>query len=48
MKQSGYIQEQIAFALRQTEAGISVEEVCWKMGDIFDEVLLVTEEIRRA
>ncbi len=32
MKKSRYTEEQIAFALRQTEVRISVEEVCRKMG----------------
>ncbi len=32
MKKSKYTEEQIAFALKQTEVGISVEEVCRKMG----------------
>lgn len=32
MKKSRYTEEQIAFALKQTEVGISVEEVCRKMG----------------
>lgn len=32
MKRSKYTEEQIAFALRQAESGISVGEVCRKMG----------------
>lgn len=32
MKRSKYTEEQIAFALKQTELGTSVEEVCRKMG----------------
>lgn len=32
MKRSKYTEEQIAFALRQAESGISVAEVCRKMG----------------
>lgn len=32
MKKSRYSEEQIAFALKQAEVGISVEEVCRKMG----------------
>ena len=32
MKKSRYTEEQIAFALKQAEVGISVEEVCRKMG----------------
>jgi putative transposase len=32
MKKSRYTAEQIAFALRQTESGTQVSEVCRKMG----------------
>lgn len=32
MKRSKFTEEQIAFALKQAELGISVEEVCRKMG----------------
>lgn len=32
MKKSRYTEEQIAFALKQAEVGISVEEVCRRMG----------------
>ncbi len=32
MKGSRYTQEQIAFALRQAESGVSAAEVCRKMG----------------
>ena len=32
MKRSNYTEEQIAFALKQAEVGVSVEEVCRKMG----------------
>ena len=32
MKRKRYSDEQIAFALRQTENGIAVEEVCRKLG----------------
>lgn len=32
MKRSKYTEEQIAFALRQAESGISIAEVCRKMG----------------
>lgn len=32
MKRSRFTEEQIAFALRQAESGISVAEVCRKMG----------------
>jgi putative transposase len=32
MKKSRYTEEQIAFALKQAELGISVEEVCRKLG----------------
>ncbi len=32
MKKSRYTAEQIAFALRQSEEGAPVLEVCWKMG----------------
>ena len=32
MKRSKFTEEQIAFALRQAESGISVGEVCRKMG----------------
>lgn len=32
MKKSKYTDEQIAFALKQAEVGVSVEEVCRKMG----------------
>jgi putative transposase len=32
MKRKRFTEEQIAFALRQAEAGRSVEEVCRKMG----------------
>ncbi len=32
MKRSRFTQEQIAFALRQAESGITVGEVCRKMG----------------
>lgn len=32
MKRSKFTDEQIAFALKQAELGISVEEVCRKMG----------------
>ena len=32
MKKTRYIEEQIAFALKQAETGTRVEEVCRKMG----------------
>jgi putative transposase len=32
VKKSRYTEEQIAFALKQAEVGVSVEEVCRKMG----------------
>lgn len=32
MKKSKFTEEQIAFALKQSETGIKVEEVCRKMG----------------
>ncbi len=32
MKQSKFIEEQIAFGWRQTESGITVAEACSKMG----------------
>ena len=32
MRKSKFTDEQIAFALKQAELGISVEEVCRKMG----------------
>ena len=32
MKRSKFTDEQIAFALKQAELGVSVEEVCRKMG----------------
>jgi putative transposase len=32
MKRKRYSDEQIAFALRQTESGTTVEEVCRKLG----------------
>jgi putative transposase len=32
MKKSKYSEEQIAYALRQTEAGVPVSELCRKMG----------------
>ena len=32
MRKSKFTNEQIAFALKQAELGISVEEVCRKMG----------------
>lgn len=32
MRKSKFTEEQIAFALRQTEHGITVEEVCRKLG----------------
>lgn len=32
MKKSKLTDAQIAFALRQAEQGIGVEEVCWKAG----------------
>jgi len=32
MKKSRFTDEQIAFALRQAESGVSVEEVCRKLG----------------
>ncbi len=32
MKKSKFTEEQIGFALRQAELGISVDEVCRKMG----------------
>jgi putative transposase len=32
MKKSKYTEEQIAFALRQAEAGTPVEQVCRKLG----------------
>lgn len=32
MKKSKFTEEQIAFALRQSETGTSVEEVCRKLG----------------
>ena len=32
MKKSKFTEEQIAFALKQAESGISVEEICRKMG----------------
>lgn len=38
MKESKFTEEQIAFALRQTESGTRVIEVCRKMG-IFEQTL---------
>jgi putative transposase len=32
VKRSNYTEQQIAFALKQAEVGVSVEEVCRKMG----------------
>ena len=32
MKKSKFTEEQIAFALKQAETGVSVEEVCRKLG----------------
>jgi putative transposase len=32
MKKSKFTEQQIAFALKQAESGISVEEVCRKIG----------------
>ena len=32
MKMSRFTEDQIAFALKQVELGISVEEICRKMG----------------
>jgi putative transposase len=32
MKKTRYTEEQIAFALRQAEAGVPVEDVCRKLG----------------
>lgn len=32
MKKSNFTEQQIAFALKQAESGISVEEVCRKIG----------------
>ena len=32
MKETRYTEEQIAFALRQAEAGVPVEDICRKMG----------------
>lgn len=32
MKKSKFTEEQIAFALKQSETGVTVEEVCRKMG----------------
>ncbi len=32
MKKSRYIEEQIAFALKQNEVGTSVAEICRKLG----------------
>ncbi len=32
MKRKRYMDEQIAFALRQAETGTSVEEICRKLG----------------
>lgn len=32
MKKSRFTDEQIAYALRQAESGVSVEEVCRKLG----------------
>lgn len=32
MKKSAFTEEQIAFALRQAEAGSTVEEICRKLG----------------
>lgn len=32
MKKSKFTEEQIAFALKQTESGTTVEEICRKMG----------------
>ena len=32
MRGTRFTEEQIAFALKQAETGVSVMEVCWKMG----------------
>jgi putative transposase len=32
MKKSKFTEEQIAFALRQAEAGLAVEDICRKLG----------------
>ena len=40
MKRKRYSDEQIAFALRQAENGITVEEVCRKLGVLQPEARL--------
>lgn len=32
MKKSKFTEAQIVFAIKQSEQGVTVEEICWKMG----------------
>jgi hypothetical protein len=48
MKKSKFTEQQIVFALKQAEMGITIEEVCRKMGISEADVLQLEEEIRRA
>ena len=48
MKGSKFTEEQIAFALKQAEAGITVAEVCRKLGVSEEHVLQLEEEVLRA
>ncbi len=46
MKRSRYTEEQIIYALRQAESGITVSDVCWQMGVSEATLYLCEEEVR--
>ena len=48
MKKSKFTESQIVFALRQAETGVTVAEVCRKMGISEATLLQLEEEVRRA
>jgi Transposase len=46
MKRSNFSEEQIAYALRQAEAGTPVGNICWQHGSERGDVLRLEEALR--
>jgi len=46
MKRSKFTEAQIAFALRQSQTVIRVEEICWQMGVSQGDIFQLEEKIR--
>jgi hypothetical protein len=47
MKRSRFIEVQVAYTLRQAEAGTPVIDVCRSLGIIREDVLHLEEEVQR-